>query len=227
MRLAVVAILGVTLFILLRLCFGFVWWLAGTGDIRHYKISGTVTVVGQPLDTGTIMFLPTSDECTAAVARISNEGTYETLAQAGQYRVVIDASKTHYRDYPDIEKSPGSDKGFPEIEFLVPDEYIDVKTTPLTIDVAASKLSEDIAIPHQNKTALLRQRLNELILDKSAKVFIEKSGKVIGPISLKQVLAVIEDDRFTLDDKVSDTKEGPWLPILRSPLFLVKNTKKK
>ena len=227
MRLAVVILLGLVLLLVLRFCFGFVWWLVGSGDIRRYQVSGNVTVIGQPLDTGTITFFPTSDDCTAAIARISPEGTYETLMQAGKYKVVVDASQTTYRDYPDIEKGADSDKGLPELDFLVPDEYLDSKTTPLTIDVTASNSSENIAIPHQNKKTLLRQRLSEMTADASAKVFVDKSGKIIGPSSLKQVFAAIEDNKFTLDDKVSDSQEGPWLPILRSPLVLTENTKTK
>ena len=114
--------------------------------------------------------------------------------------------------------------GYQEIDFLVPDSYRTIQTTPLSIKITNENTSYDLLIKDANKISLLRQRLESLKRSKnkknSVKLFLRSEGKVRGPFSLIQLLPRLKSKNFTILDEISDSETGPWLPIMRSPLAL-------
>lgn len=239
LRIASVALLLIASFLSIWWMLGFVFSFLFPDQTVPIKVSGQVIVQGKPIDVGTLTFVSVNQSETAAVAQIENDGFYELLIPKGEYRVAIDAKKVTQKMYPDIEKpsekqiqiakEKGVDLivGYQETNFLVPNAYRMIQTTPLLIKITDKSTSQDIIIKDANEISMLRQRLTEMLATKSAKVFVEKSGKIIGPSSLSKVLSALNKGSFTLDDKVSDSEDGPWLPILRSPLFLVNDGKQK
>ena len=224
LRISVIVVLALILLIFLRFFFLTIGWMFGSSELERYVVSGQVTVVGKPLNNGTIMFFPMSEKRTASVARISDSGNFKTTVQSGDYKIVLDSKITTYRKYPDIEQISGENKGLAEIDFLVPREYLDAKTTPLRMTIDSNTESETIDIPSQNKTTLLRQSLAKLKEDKSntneKKLFILKETRKLGPYSVKQVQSFIRAQKFTINDEVGISEDGPYLPVLRSPLAL-------
>ena len=64
------------------------------------QLSGNVTYKGEPLGTGTIMFMPQSGDAPYAQAEISEDGSYKATTKeygekipVGSYRVMISAVK--------------------------------------------------------------------------------------------------------------------------------------
>jgi hypothetical protein len=65
---------------------------AGCGGQPKAKVSGTVTLDGQPIENGTIMFYPKSGKGQSAGGAITN-GKYNVEASVGEMSVAISASK--------------------------------------------------------------------------------------------------------------------------------------
>ena len=109
-------------------------------------VVGTVTVNGEPIKLGTIMFYPSSGR--PATGQIGSDGTYSltTLepgdgAPPGEYVVTIDAvevaESTPAPTSLEEEIAAGASGKAPEstITFLVPEKYADRTSTPLTATV--------------------------------------------------------------------------------------------
>ena len=123
--------------------------LAGCGGPRLGKVSGRVTVGGQLVTEGVILFHPESGP--AAVGAIRPDGTYEltTLkpgdgAVVGTHRVAIQATRVspgHLADAKTIdEEIARSGKSVPggkvlvagTVTWVVPERYAQVETSGLT-----------------------------------------------------------------------------------------------
>lgn len=92
---------GVAAFALLGL-------VAGCGGPPQAKVSGTVTLDGQPLETGTISFYPTANAGQTTGGGIEN-GRFTVDASPGEMTVVISANKVvgktqMFPDSPPVDK---------------------------------------------------------------------------------------------------------------------------
>ena len=123
--------------------------LAGCGGPRLGKVSGRVTIGGQPVAEGVILFHPEAGP--AAVGAIRPDGTYEltTLkpgdgAVVGTHRVAIQATRVspgHLADAKTIDEEVArSGKSVPggkvlvagAVTWVVPEKYAHVDTSGLT-----------------------------------------------------------------------------------------------
>jgi hypothetical protein len=124
------------------------------------QVSGVVSVDGQPVSTGTIMFTPTGGP--AAVGEIKNgQYTLTTFksgdgAWIGSHRVVIQATSIGPSSI--VEPKSIEDEFTPapgntgqilipgKVTWLVPEKYSQAHTTPLTAEVKAgsNQLSFDL-----------------------------------------------------------------------------------
>lgn len=106
-------------------------------------VSGRVTYQGKPVPMGQIMFYP--DQGRPAVGTIDADGHYRLRTFApdngaipGHYRVTIQAMRTtgggHAKSF-DEELRRGGSSGPTKVEWLVPEEYSRLETTPLQTDV--------------------------------------------------------------------------------------------
>ena len=110
--------------------------VAGCGDegpLRH-KVTGTVNLDGQPLETGQVLFVPAdgqgpSDACPIVA------GTFEGKVAPGAKRVEITASK---------ELPPAEPGGMPGVENLVPKQYNRESTLTAEINDRGEPLTFDL-----------------------------------------------------------------------------------
>jgi hypothetical protein len=131
------------LFVLTALC------CTGCFNNGLAKVSGVVTVAGQPVPSGTIMFTPTGGP--AAVGEIKN-GNYTLTtyqpgdgAWIGSHRVVIQATSIGPSSIiepksieDEINPAPGTSGKIlvpGKVTWLVPEKYSQSHTTPLTAEV--------------------------------------------------------------------------------------------
>lgn len=109
-------------------------------------VSGKVTVNGEALTTGRIRFFPDSGR--PAAGRIASDGSYEITtyepgdgAVVGEYHVTISAHKTvNPEPVPtsledEIKMGKEAPRRAAQVVPLVPEEYEDQNTTPLTATV--------------------------------------------------------------------------------------------
>jgi hypothetical protein len=111
--------------------------LAGcSGGLKKTSVSGKVTINGQPLTSGRVLFFPDEEKGNEArvgcVGRLDGEGHYELRTSAmkgsdsgpgappGWYKVIVQ----------DLQ-------GKNEVEQKVHPKYLNEKTTPLSIEVVA------------------------------------------------------------------------------------------
>ncbi len=85
----------------------------GSGGPQEYRVTGTVTFDGQPVEKGEIRFVPTGTQGPAYGGAIEN-GKFECKATEGQKRVEITAT----REAP----TPAAD-GLPDYVSYIPAEY--------------------------------------------------------------------------------------------------------
>lgn len=85
---------------------------AGCGE-RTYKVSGTVTFDGKPVETGSIAFEAADGGAGVAASGIRN-GKYELQSKAGQKKVIISA----FRVRPGTENEPQ-----PAVDEYIPKKY--------------------------------------------------------------------------------------------------------
>ncbi len=123
---------------------GCIFW-TGCGS-RTAPVRGKVTFGGQPVTEGRIFFHP--EEGRSAIGRLEPDGTYQLTtfktgdgAAPGRYRVVVEATRTVGGAQPqsfDEELSGVSgEPGF--VEWLVPKEYAQRETTPLSAEVRTGR----------------------------------------------------------------------------------------
>ena len=94
-------------------------------------VSGKVTLNGEPLDAGRVIFAHV--EGPGVAADIQPDGTYTVEAAVGQTAVSID-----HRTMPP-EPMPGEPETLWIGESLVPEQYADAKTSGLSLDVKSGK----------------------------------------------------------------------------------------
>ena len=134
----------------------------GCGAKLH-KAGGKILVDGKPVSEGTVMFYPVN-KGRPATARIMQDGSFtlsfETPGDglpAGEYKVVIvadvwkEGKKTKQQEYDEanmkrqgIEDTSTLTGG--TLTHIVPPEYNDISSTPLTKTVADSSSSQDFVI---------------------------------------------------------------------------------
>jgi hypothetical protein len=134
--------------------------LTGCGGERLGKVSGTVTVGGKPVPTGTIQFIPAAGK--AAIASIEPDGTYTLTthkpgdgALVGPHKVVILATRVGPASVVaatfEDELKPAGDSGkrlVPgKVEWLVPERFSQLDTTDLTTTVTAGDNTINLDVP--------------------------------------------------------------------------------
>jgi hypothetical protein len=121
----------------------FVASLAGCGDsdgAEKHTISGTVTLDGEPVENGTITFVPADGVGPTAGAPIEN-GQYTAEVPPGSKKVEIRAAKVvGQRKLYDTPDSPTGDV----VEELIPEKY-NAKTT-LTADVQGEDTDRNFSL---------------------------------------------------------------------------------
>ena len=99
-----------------------------SNEPRRYHVSGSVTIDGQAVTTGDILFVPAAGDRGPDAGTVK-DGKYELLATQGKKRVEISASKIR----PGGARGAGGEP--------VPEEYIPARyniESKLTADVQAS-----------------------------------------------------------------------------------------
>lgn len=141
-------------------------WITSSGcGPNLVKVGGKVTVDGTPVKEGSIMFCPTTPG-RPATARIMEDGTFTLSFEnpgdglpPGEYRVVIvadvwkEGKRTKQQEYDEANlkkqgiDDPSSVQAGGILTHIVPPEYNDIKTTPLTrtVDRTTTHFEFDIA----------------------------------------------------------------------------------
>ncbi|MGL4549685.1 MAG: hypothetical protein ACRC33_00750 [Gemmataceae bacterium] len=97
---------------------------------RFYRVTGTVTLDGKPLDTADILFTDARGALGPEPGKVTN-GAFELQAKEGKKKVTISSSKV-------IPGSPTRGAGGePVPEEILPEHYYDQTKTELTADVSA------------------------------------------------------------------------------------------
>jgi hypothetical protein len=137
--------------------------LAGCGGPRLGTVSGRVTVGGEPVTSGVVMFQP--DDGPAAVGAIGPDATYTLTtrkpgdgALVGRHRVTIQATKVGPGRLvepksieEEIERSRQRGKVLVAgaVTWLVPQKYAQLETSELTATVAAGANTIDFDLPRE------------------------------------------------------------------------------
>jgi hypothetical protein len=216
-------------------CLLILWFLLGFifgGGQSLGNVTGRVLVKGNPLERGNIVFYPTENEAKGNIGKIGEDGTYQMEVGYGDYRVVIDAKKMVWRNYLDVKGMVGGKgkqesgnelpEGLREVEPLVPVNYMDLQSSPLRVTVDSRSQVFDIDIPNEASTVALWQKLEAIVANKkertSPAIYLRKQGEILGPYSVSRVTSYLKSSKITLADEASDSEDGPWLPVLRSPI---------
>ncbi len=216
-------------------CLLIIWFLLGfifSGGQSFAHVTGKVLVKGNPLERGNIVFYPTENEAKGNIGKIGEDGTYQMEVGYGDYRVVIDAKKMVWRNYLDVKRMVGrkgkqeSDSELPEglreVEPLVPVSYMDLQSSPLRVTVDSRSHVFDIDIPDEASSVGVWRRLEAIVANKkertSPTIYLRKQGKILGPYSVSRFTSYLKSSKITLEDEASDSEDGPWLPVLRSPI---------
>ena len=106
---------------------------AGCGGPPQAKVSGTVTLDGQPLENGTISFYPTANSGQTAGGGIQN-GQFTVDASPGEMTVIISANKVvgknkMFKDGPETDK----------VVELIPDRYNKTSELKVTLKPGANE----------------------------------------------------------------------------------------
>ncbi|MDB5338353.1 MAG: hypothetical protein JWN70_3972 [Planctomycetaceae bacterium] len=106
---------------------------SGTSMSNLVPVSGVVSLEGEPLESGTVFFIPEEMTGQPASGQI-NEGKFTMLTTvdsrgvvAGKYSVRIESRITPDPSPTDFYPKPGPS--------LIPEKYTDAKTSGLTVDV--------------------------------------------------------------------------------------------
>lgn len=128
-----------------------------------YRVTGTVTMQGKPVDGAVITFVPTSNEGQAASAITDAEGKYALTtwqagdgARPGEYRVKVSKQEQTAVDPAKMVKNLSieeeqkiyveSKKPRPPAKSLVPSKYLDESTSGLSHTVPKGSSTFDIEI---------------------------------------------------------------------------------
>lgn len=127
-----------------------VWFTAiGCGVSREETapVSGTVTLDGRPVTSGTVVFYPTDGR--TAMARIGDDGQYELTtyipgdgARLGSHKVTVESrslrggsASTPATAAVADDRIPLGPAGPPVVQWVVPQAYAQRATTPLVVEV--------------------------------------------------------------------------------------------
>jgi hypothetical protein len=112
------------------------------------KVSGKVTIDGEPIPMGTISFFAADGKAPTAGGAIK-DGTYTAEVPPGEKNVVVLGNKQvgEEKVFPDKADSPTR----PKLETLTPLAYNAANTTPLKASVTAAKSDLDFQLTKQAK----------------------------------------------------------------------------
>ena len=106
--------------------------LSGCGREKTVPVSGTVTLDGEPIGPGTIIFTPTTEGALSAMGSFGTDGRYQLStfdpndgAVLGSHRVIIQASSSSESEFGDEEI----------IDSNIPLLYADPQQSGLTAEV--------------------------------------------------------------------------------------------
>lgn len=100
-------------------------------NVNTVKVTGTITIDGEPLEQGGIKFSSVNNDTTASGGIISN-GTYVAEIPPGKKKVLIIGTKVVGKEkLYDTPDSPTRDK----LETVTPAEYNKKELTPLEADI--------------------------------------------------------------------------------------------
>lgn len=139
--------------------------LTGCGGLRLGKVSGRITVDGEPVPDGVVMFYPEAGP--TAVGEIRPDGTYSLTTQkqgdgavVGTHRVTIQATKVGPGSMVEpknideelqiARKGPGKGQKWlvpGKVDWVVPEKYSRLQTTTLTARVASGSNTLNFDIP--------------------------------------------------------------------------------
>ena len=128
-----------------------------------YRVTGTVTMQGKPVDGAVITFVPTSNEGTAASAITDSNGKYALTtwsagdgARPGEYRVKVNKQEQTAIDPAKVVKNltieeeqkiyVENKKPRPPAKSLIPSKYQDESSSGLSHTVPNSSSTFDIEI---------------------------------------------------------------------------------
>lgn len=117
--------------------------LAGCGPSgsEMYKVTGTVSYQGDPLELGIVMFVAEDGPPSQPVG-IGPDGRYELMAVAGQHTVVV-VAVPQAEGIPDPDEEGGiSYSNAPPVTSLIPEKYNRQETSGVTVVVEGKKLNE-------------------------------------------------------------------------------------
>lgn len=113
---------------------------AGCGSSFESRVSGEVTLDGEPLDSGTVSFFPVAGG-PVAYGTIQSGGSYQlrigenTGLPAGRYKVLVVAYEL---PLPEDEQTPS--------RLATPQQYASKETTPLEEQVSAGVQTIDLQL---------------------------------------------------------------------------------
>jgi len=116
----------------------------GCSDSRYgSKVSGHITLDGEPVGPGVVVFVPEGSEEPPATGGIESDGSYFLVTshhvglQPGSYNVSV-------RAYEERDPPPPGEISFEDPVPIVPRKYLSVKTSGLKFDVESGSNSIDI-----------------------------------------------------------------------------------
>jgi hypothetical protein len=115
-----------------------------SGSAFESRVAGTVTLDGQPIGPGFLVFAPVADDTNPANGAIQTDGTYELKTandaglNAGKYKVSVTVL-----DQPDV---PPGERSFVVAKSRIPEKYSDMTTSGLEFDVESGDNTIDIPL---------------------------------------------------------------------------------
>jgi hypothetical protein len=108
------------------------------------SVSGTVTLDGNPIGPGFLVFAPAAGDTNPANGAIQTDGRYELKTantaglHPGKYKVSVTVL-----DQPDV---PPGERSFVVAKSRIPEEYNDINTSGLEFDVESGSNTIDIPL---------------------------------------------------------------------------------
>jgi hypothetical protein len=130
-----------------RLVVGIFCLMALSGCSRsnfESSVSGTVTLDGQPIGPGFLVFAPAAGDTNPANGAIQTDGSYELKTandaglNAGKYKVSVTIL-----DQPDV---PPGERSYVVAKSRIPEKYSDMTTSSLEFDVQSGSNTIDIRL---------------------------------------------------------------------------------
>jgi hypothetical protein len=115
-----------------------------SGSDFESSLSGTVTLDGNPIGPGFLVFAPVSGDTNPANGAIQTDGRYELKTantaglHPGKYKVSVTVL-----DQPDV---PPGERSFVVAKSRIPEKYNDINTSGLEFDVESGSNTLDIPL---------------------------------------------------------------------------------